>query len=103
MTTQSEIFSADLAGVIVGETAISDVRGEAGILSYRGITITELVDKPFQEVAWLVVFGEWPIEAIRACDQLNYFIRFNSCSIIPWGVYNSVVKLSKLKVLLLKI
>lgn len=79
MTTQSEIFSADLAGVIVGETAISDVRGEAGILSYRGITITELVDKPFQEVVWLVVFGEWP-SAQQSAQLLEYLITNSSLS-----------------------
>jgi len=79
MTSQSEIFSADLAGVIVGETAISDVQGEAGILSYRGITITELVDKPFQDVVWLVVFGDWP-SAQQAAQLLEYLITNSSLS-----------------------
>ena len=79
MTSQSEIFSADLAGVIVGETAISDVQGEAGILSYRGITITELVDKPFQDVVWLVVFGDWP-SAQQAAQLLEYLITNSALS-----------------------
>ncbi len=61
MTDNTEpLVSHDLAGVIVGETAISDVQGETGILSYRGIDINELVDVPFLHVAWLVLFGEWP-------------------------------------------
>jgi citrate synthase len=56
-----EVFeSPDLAGVIVGTTAISDVRGEEGVLSYRGIAIEELTDKPFLAVAFLVIFGRWP-------------------------------------------
>lgn len=76
MTTQSEIFSVDLAGVIVGETAISDVQGEAGILSYRGITVSELVDKPFQEIVWLVVFGEWP--SAQQSARLLEFLVINS-------------------------
>ena len=60
MSNEQSIFSSDLAGVIVGETAISDVRGDVGSLSYRGIEITELVDKPFTQVVWLVLFGHWP-------------------------------------------
>lgn len=55
--------SFDLAGVIVGETAISDVQGEAGRLSYRGVDIADLVGRPFAEVVWLVLFGETPDEA----------------------------------------
>lgn len=59
----TEIYSADLAGVVVGETAISDVQGASGILSYRGHPIDEIADKPFLQVAWLLVFGDWPAPA----------------------------------------
>lgn len=58
--SDSELVSFDLAGVIVGETAISDVQGDTGRLSYRGYAIQELVGKPFWQVVWLVLFGEWP-------------------------------------------
>ena len=34
--SEETVYSNDLAGVIVGETAISDVQGEIGLLSYRG-------------------------------------------------------------------
>jgi len=47
-----------LAGVVVEETAISDVRAE-GVLQYRGSDITDLIDKPFMDVAEWVVSGEW--------------------------------------------
>ncbi|WP_167854745.1 citrate/2-methylcitrate synthase [Mangrovimicrobium sediminis] len=60
MTDQQPLVSHDLAGVIVGETAISDVQGEAGLLNYRGFDINDLIDVPFLHVAWLVLFGEWP-------------------------------------------
>ncbi|MEH6583936.1 MAG: citrate/2-methylcitrate synthase [Halioglobus sp.] len=60
MSTEQTIYSSDLAGVVVGETAISDVQGEAGLLSYRGIDINDLVDKPFVQLVWLVLFGQWP-------------------------------------------
>lgn len=59
MTTQT-IFSPDLAGIEVGETGISNVDGEAGILSYRGHSIEDLVDKPFLQVVWQVLFGTEP-------------------------------------------
>lgn len=62
MSDTQTVFSSDLAGVVVGETAISDVQGEAGVLTYRGIDISELVGMPYLHVAWLVVFGEWPTE-----------------------------------------
>ena len=60
MSNAETVFSSDLAGVIVGETAISDVRGDEGVLSYRGYDINELIGKPFLHVAWLVMFGDWP-------------------------------------------
>jgi citrate synthase len=59
---KSSVFSFDLAGVVVGETAISDVQGEAGRLSYRGIDIEELIGAPYLHVVWLLIFGEWPDE-----------------------------------------
>ncbi|KAA1189592.1 citrate synthase [Pseudohalioglobus sediminis] len=63
MSENSSLFSADLAGVVVGETAISDVQGDSGLLSYRGIDINDLIGTPFLHVAWLVIFGDWPTEA----------------------------------------
>lgn len=65
MPESQPVFSNDLAGVVVGETAISDVQGETGLLSYRGIDINDLVGASFLHVAWLVVFGEWPTEEER--------------------------------------
>ena len=47
-----------LEGVEVDETAISLVDGECGVLSYRGINIDELVQRPFDEVAALVATGQ---------------------------------------------
>jgi len=72
MNQQLTMESFDLAGVIVGETAISDVNGEAGRLSYRGVDIVDLIERPFAEVAWLVLFGESPDSAQQ--QQLNHFL-----------------------------
>jgi citrate synthase len=60
MTSEQPIFSNDLAGIVVGDTAISDVQGERGLLSYRGHDINALVDVPFLHVVWMVLFGDWP-------------------------------------------
>ena len=62
MTTEQTDYSNDLAGVVVGETAISDVDGEKGLLSYRGIDINDLVGVPYLHVVWMVLFGDWPNE-----------------------------------------
>lgn len=66
MATDTPIRSDDLDGIIVGETAISDVQGDTGLLSYRGFDINELVDVPFLHVVWMVLFGEWPKKAQRS-------------------------------------
>ena len=58
MTSEAPVYSVDLAGIVVGDTAISNVQGEQGILSYRGLDINELVAMPFLHVVWLVLFGE---------------------------------------------
>ena len=45
-----------LAGVLVDETAISLVEGEAGRLSYRGHKIEELAENhTYIETSWLVL------------------------------------------------
>ena len=62
MSSEMTMQSNDLAGVVVGDTAISDVQGEQGLLSYRGIDINDLVAVPFLHVVWKVLFGDWPEE-----------------------------------------
>jgi citrate synthase len=49
-----------LEGVLVGATAISNVEGDIGRLSYRGEDIGSLVDRPFLQVVWLLLFGDYP-------------------------------------------
>jgi citrate synthase len=57
MTSNTDI-KRGLEGVVVDTTSISLVDGEAGVLSYRGVPIDDLVDAPFGEVAALVVDDE---------------------------------------------
>ncbi|MBD3646235.1 MAG: citrate/2-methylcitrate synthase, partial [Pseudomonadales bacterium] len=53
-------YSKGLEGVIAGETAISNVEGDIGRLSYRGYSIEELIGLDYVAVMWLVMFGEIP-------------------------------------------
>jgi citrate synthase len=62
MTSEETTYSVDLAGIVVGDTEISDVQGDAGILSYRGIDINDMVGVPVLHVVWMLIFGEWPTE-----------------------------------------
>jgi len=52
-----------LAGIVVGDTAISTV-GKAGVgLTYRGYDIHDLAEKAtFEEVAYLLIYGHLPTE-----------------------------------------
>lgn len=63
--SEEAFYSNDLAGVVVGETAISDVQGDIGLLSYRGIDINDMVGVPFLHVVWNVLFGDWPNDEER--------------------------------------
>ncbi len=56
--------SKGLAGVVAGQTAISEVYGEAGRLVYRGYDIHDLAaNTTFEEVAYLLWNGELPTPA----------------------------------------
>lgn len=54
MTAEQKI-DPGLEGIVVGRTAISDVDGSNGRLYYRRIPIEALVERPFAEVAALVM------------------------------------------------
>jgi citrate synthase len=63
-----QTYSPGLKGVIAGETSIGRVDPEAGLL-YRGYDIGDLaLHATFEEVAWLLLFGETPDD-----HQLDYF------------------------------
>ncbi|QBI21014.1 citrate synthase [Egibacter rhizosphaerae] len=56
-----------LAGVRVVETAIGEVRGSEGLLSYRGLDATRLArERTFEEVAHLLLTGHLPGAAEHA-------------------------------------
>lgn len=54
-------YDRGLAGLVVGDTAISAIDGDHSRLSYRGYPIEDLVEHAsFEEVTHLVLFGELP-------------------------------------------
>jgi len=64
-------YSRGLEGVIADETAISNVEGDMGRLSYRGYAIEDLVKQDYETVMWLVLTGELPTAA-----ELEHLSRF---------------------------
>jgi len=58
-----QCYGRGLEGLIVGDTAISEIDGTRGRLLYRGYPIEDLVGRAsFEEAAYLVLFGEMPDE-----------------------------------------
>jgi len=55
-----------LDGVVVAETALSDVDGERGRLVIRGYAVEELVERAtFEDVCALLWSGSWPSASER--------------------------------------
>ena len=62
-------FSPGLAGVPAAKSSISYVDGQAGLLEYRGIPITDLAThSTFIETSFLLLFGYLPTP-----DELHRF------------------------------
>ena len=57
----TEPHASGLDGIIVAETALSDVDGERGRLTIRGYAVEELVERAtFEDVCGLMWGGRWP-------------------------------------------
>lgn len=69
------------------ESAVTFLNGEQGILRYRGYPIEQLAQKSvFQEVAYLLYYGELPSET-----ELSLFKnRVSSYANLPQGIYNII-------------
>jgi len=70
------VYSPDLSRIQVGETSISNVEGDTGTLSYRGVPIAQLVQRPFWQVVWLLIFGREP--TVEEESALGSFMTSNS-------------------------
>ncbi|MFK7731260.1 MAG: citrate/2-methylcitrate synthase [Pseudomonadales bacterium] len=70
------MFSPSLEGVVVGETAVSEVKGEQGILLYRGISIEQLIHQPQWQVAALLVCTA--VQPEQVLSQFKQFMHANA-------------------------
>lgn len=70
MAEAKVLSGAGLRGQVAGQTALSTV-GQAGAgLTYRGYDVRELAaDAQFEEVAYLLLYGELPTQAQLAAYQ----------------------------------
>ena len=60
-TLNTLIAAPGLAGVVVADTAIGDVRGDEGFFHYRQYDATQLAEhRTFEQVWHLVLFGDLP-------------------------------------------
>lgn len=66
-----------LAGLVVGETAISTVGKEGKGLTYRGYSIDDLAQhSSFEEVAYLLIYGELPtVSELKAYQEKLMLLR----------------------------
>jgi citrate synthase len=66
------MYNPGLKGVIAVQTSLSNIDGENGMLSYRGIEIERLVEKySFEEVAYYLLYREFPTEEIKVRFKEN--------------------------------
>lgn len=73
-------YSPGLEGVIAGETSISQISAEIQSLTYRGYDIKDLMGNClFEEVAYLLLFGELPNKA-QLADFQNELVAQRSIS-----------------------
>ena len=71
-----QTYGRGLAGLVVGDTTISEVDGVSGRLLYRGYPVEQLVGRAsFEEVAYLILFGEMP-DAHRLADWSAELVRW---------------------------
>ncbi|MGI8981621.1 MAG: citrate/2-methylcitrate synthase [Pirellulaceae bacterium] len=83
----SETYSPGLAGVVAGETAISTV--ETG-LTYRGYAIEELAEQStYEEVAYLVLYGELP----TAAQAAGFRSRLGAAANVPPEIIDTLRKI----------
>jgi citrate synthase len=69
-------YGRGLEGLVVGDTAISDIDGSKGRLFYRGHEIGDLVGHAsFEEVTYLILFGHMP-DAAQLADWSAELMRW---------------------------
>jgi citrate synthase len=79
----STVVNPGLEGIVVGETVLSNVEGEAGRLTYRGYDIHDLAENAsFEEVAHLLLFGQLPAHQ----ELIDFNARLAARRALPSGL-----------------
>jgi len=82
------ITAKGLEGIIANSTALSDVRGEEGVLVYEGYNIDELAGKvSFEEVIYLLWHGKLP----TAGELLKLHEELAAQRELPQGIINFIL------------
>lgn len=82
------ITAKGLEGIIANSTALSDVRGDEGVLVYEGYNINELAGKiSFEEVIYLLWHGKLP----TAAELLQLHEELAAQRELPQGVINFIL------------
>ena len=91
-TAKAPAATKGLAGVVIGDSSISYVDGQAGVLEYRGYDIRVLADHShFEETAYLLWNGRLPtVEELQAMKA-----QARTCRFIPPTVLDMLHSLPK--------
>ena len=85
--TDAPKINRGLIGVYFDRSAVSDIDGAAGRLSYRGYSIDDLATKAtFEEVCYLLLMGELP----TAGDLAEFDTRLKAARVLPGEVYDII-------------
>lgn len=76
-----------LKGIYFERSGVSDIDGAKGELSYRGYSIHDLATKStFEEVAFLLIFGELP----TAAEMADFDARLKAARVLPDEIHTII-------------
>ena len=85
--TDAPKINRGLMGVYFDRSAVSDIDGAAGRLSYRGYSIDDLATHAtFEEVCYLLIMGELP----SAAELADFDQRLKAARVLPGEVYDII-------------
>ena len=85
--TEGPKINRGLMGVYFDRSAVSDIDGAAGRLSYRGYSIDDLATRAtFEEVCYLLIMGELP----TADELANFDRRLKAARVLPDEVHDII-------------
>lgn len=85
--TEGPKINRGLMGVYFDRSAVSDIDGAAGRLSYRGYSIDDLATRAtFEEVCYLLIMGELP----TAGELADFDRRLKAARVLPEAVHDII-------------